>query len=222
MIRYSQPKAHAGDMIFRGENPPAGAIIDYYLGRADAQVALAVHDASGALVVALDAKKGRGLNRVVWNLRHPPVAAPARRAAADDEEGGGGGLPGPFVVPGTYTVRLTVDGRTHEQRVQVADDPRITVAPAARAEWTATLLRLGEMHRSASVLVDGARSAGAQGDVARERLRVTRELQSRIASLYRAVSASTGPLTSDQRQQMTFFDETRSRLAAQVSAGANR
>ena len=31
MIRYSNPKAHMGDMVFRGQNPPAGAIIDYYL-----------------------------------------------------------------------------------------------------------------------------------------------------------------------------------------------
>jgi hypothetical protein len=36
-IRYTNLKAHTGDMIFRGENPPNGAIIDYWLERAHAQ-----------------------------------------------------------------------------------------------------------------------------------------------------------------------------------------
>ena len=52
-IRYTNLKAHAGDMIFRGENPPNGAIVDYWLAAANTQVALTVHDASGALVQTL-------------------------------------------------------------------------------------------------------------------------------------------------------------------------
>lgn len=230
MIRFAQPKAHAGDMIFRGENPPAGAIVDYYLGRAGAQVALGVHDASGALITALEPLRTPGVNRVVWNLRHAQVAAPPRRASASDDEegGGGGGLAGPFVVPGTYIVKLVVDGRTFEQRVAVSDDPRLVVAPAARTEWTATLLRIGDLHRAVSALVDAARTAadgtgaGAAAPEARERLRIARELQTRVGSLYRAVSGHTGPLTADQRQQLQFFDETRARLAAQASPGQNR
>lgn len=31
MIRYARLLAQPGDMIFHGKNPPAGAIIDYYL-----------------------------------------------------------------------------------------------------------------------------------------------------------------------------------------------
>ncbi len=31
MIRYEGEKGHTGDMIFHGDNPPAGAVIDYYL-----------------------------------------------------------------------------------------------------------------------------------------------------------------------------------------------
>ena len=30
-IRYTNLKAHAGDLVFRGENPPNGAIMDYWL-----------------------------------------------------------------------------------------------------------------------------------------------------------------------------------------------
>ena len=217
MIRYTQPKAHAGDMVFRGENPPAGAIVDYYLGRADAQVALDVRDASGAIVTALTPTKTRGINRVIWNLRYPQVAEATRRGGDDDEEGGGGGLPGAFVVPGTYTVTLTVDGKAFTKTVQVSDDPRLTVAPAVRAEWTATLRKIGDLHRGVSQLVDAARpgATGPSADAAsRERLRVVRELQTRVATLYRAVAGATAPLTADQKKQLAFFDETRARLTS--------
>ena len=47
-IRYTNLKAHAGDLTFRGENPPNGAIVDYWLSSPSAEVALTVHDGSGA------------------------------------------------------------------------------------------------------------------------------------------------------------------------------
>ena len=38
----------------------------YNIGRADAQVALSVHDAAGTLVTTLEPLRTRGVNRVVW------------------------------------------------------------------------------------------------------------------------------------------------------------
>ena len=212
MIRYSSPKAHMGDMVFRGENPPAGAIIDYYLPNPASKVALSVHDRAGNLVQSLAPGMRRGVNRVVWNLRH--AALPAPEPAVGDEEGSGARpapVPGPFVVPGEYLVRLLVDGRVLEQRVQVSDDPRLSVPPTERQRWTETLLEIGALYREAAGLVATARAradsapAGAAGTAAREALRVARELQSRLLRLYQAVSASTGPLTADQRSQLDYF-----------------
>jgi kynureninase len=37
-----------------------------------------------------------------------------------------GGVRGPAVVPGTYTVRLTVDGKTQSQKFEVLKDPRLS------------------------------------------------------------------------------------------------
>ena len=42
-------------------------------------------------------------------------------------------LVGPMVLPGTYTAKLTVNGRTIAQPLTVVQDPRVTVSPAALA-----------------------------------------------------------------------------------------
>jgi hypothetical protein len=210
MIRYSQPKAHAGDMIFRGENPPAGAIIDYYTP-AGGDVGLTVHDRAGNLVQSLTSSPGRGVHRVIWNLRHASLPPPAAGGAEEDDARRAAPVPGPFVVPGEYLVRMRAGGRTFEQRVRVSDDPRLAVPQSEREQWTATLLDLAELYRDAtSIVVSTARAAaagpaGAAGDERRERSRIARELQARILTLYRAVGASTGPMTADQRSQHAYF-----------------
>ncbi|MCC7240736.1 MAG: hypothetical protein IT180_02330, partial [Acidobacteria bacterium] len=124
-VRSTNLKAHAGDMIFRGENPPNGAIIDYWLGAEGANVALSVHDASGGLVQTLTPTRARGVNRVVWNLRQADLPVRGGGFDDDDDRPRGANLPGPYVTPGVYTVRLAASGRTLEQRVEVSDDPRL-------------------------------------------------------------------------------------------------
>ena len=59
-----------------------------------------------------------GHNRVTWDLRHED---------AEEFEGmilWGGGVDGPRVAPGTYTVRLTVDGETQTRPAELRQDPR--------------------------------------------------------------------------------------------------
>ncbi len=143
-IRYASEKAHTGDMFFQGENPPAGAIIDYYLrsARGAGEVSLTVHDASGAQVAAVEQPgTAAGINRAVWDLRHERLPArPGARAGAR-------GPLGPLVVPGRYTVRFRAGGVTQEQPVEVREDPRVTVSAAERREWTQNLLEIAELYR---------------------------------------------------------------------------
>ncbi len=86
----------------------------------------------------------RGLNRFVWNLQwpHPEALAFSFRGAPlnyieytlpDHAIAGNTPVnqpPGPFVLPGTYEVVLTVDGKTYRQPLFVAMDPRVQVSPA--------------------------------------------------------------------------------------------
>ena len=59
----------------------------------------------------------RGLNRFVWDMRYPPVS----------------GIPGlppviinPIAAPGTYQVRLTVDGEVQTQTFEMKINPNET------------------------------------------------------------------------------------------------
>ena len=132
------------------ENPPFGAMIDYYLkSNASGPVTLEILDPAGDVVrkyssedkptpVNLDTltipaywirqpetlSTTAGMHRWIWDLRPTPPARPAGGA-------GGGGFGGfgrggaPVVLPGVYTVRLTADGESNTQPLVVKMDPRL-------------------------------------------------------------------------------------------------
>jgi hypothetical protein len=56
-----------------------------------------------------------GIHRWVWDLR--PTPAPS--------DGRGGGPGGALVLPGAYTVRLAVGGKSYTQPLRVKMDPRV-------------------------------------------------------------------------------------------------
>src|SRR6185295_18931862 len=164
-IRLVNPKAHQGDMVFRGENPPAGAIIDYFMRQSSAMNApLAIVDAAGRQVARLQAPHLAGVNRVIWNLRYDPLPpAPADQESSERALT----IPGPFVMPGEYTVRLSVGEKVYEQKLQVLQDPRIQISAGDLKLWTDALLAIGESYRGAASLVDqiAQRTGAAPSDL---------------------------------------------------------
>ena len=232
MIRYSNPKAHAGDMIFRGENPPAGAIIDYYLRDVPGgDVTVTVHTADRTEIRQLEASTDRGINRVIWDLRYPQLTVPSREAAGGAPGRDPSAPDGPFVVPGRYTVRLQVGARVHEQPLEVRADPRINVMLGVRRSWTNTLLQIGALYESTASLLgrirayeDRERDAGREPAVPgddnglMELKRVLNELQSRTLVLYNGASAHTGPLTLDQRSRIEYFADVLDQVEPQIDA----
>ena len=141
-----------------GRNPPYGAVINFRL-------AAALDTATTLLLEFLDAKNGvvrsfatkgdtvnkltvkPGLNAFNWNLRR---AAPARLAGVLLFGAPGDG--GARVVPGTYTVRLTMGTTVLTQKLEVKQDPRLDVPALAVAERdsVANLLsnRINEIHEA--------------------------------------------------------------------------
>ncbi|MFN2318039.1 MAG: hypothetical protein ABR602_15320, partial [Gemmatimonadales bacterium] len=185
-IRYRAEKGHNGDMLFRGDNPPAGAIIDFWV-RVAGDILLSYHDADGMEVARQSHRATAGLNRVTWNLSHTEPGQPVAQAPR-----------GPLVVPGLFTVRLTAGEVTAEQRLDVREDPRIEVDPAVRRAWTATLLELARLRRDAQSLATQAGAAEqaaptAGRSLAAELVRETRELTSRASRLYGEVNGRVGP-----------------------------
>ena len=133
--------------IAHGDNPPAGAILDYWLqGAPTGPITLEILDRKGGVVRSFHSddkvppvnektlvitmnwvhpaqppSAAPGMHRFVWDLRYEPP--PARGYGGFRRAGG------PWVVPGAYTVRLTVDGKTFTQPLVVKLDPRVKVPP---------------------------------------------------------------------------------------------
>ena len=201
MRRLTNTKAHTGDMLFRGENPPNGAIIDYWLkdARFSDSVAISIRDARGVEVATVAPSRRSGVNRVVWNLRLPSL--PGTPASGDDDDEGPRGAPqGRWVAPGRYTVRLRVGSATHEQPLVVSDDPRVTLTALQRSQWHAASDSIATLYRAvAQAMADAAKGSDP------ELTKTVRELQDRVGSLYGAVLRGGGPPTADQRKQMAYF-----------------
>lgn len=120
-----------GNKVFTGPNPSYGALITYYLkDKLDekASVKIEILDSKGKVVRELkENPKDKGLNRVAWDLRYERPKL--RRPPSEEETEFSGGPRGPQVLPGTYTVRLTVGDKTLEKPVEVRFDPTVRVAP---------------------------------------------------------------------------------------------
>jgi photosystem II stability/assembly factor-like uncharacterized protein len=228
-IRYRSDRAHTGNMIFEGENPPAGAIVDYWLGDEGMDVSLTVHDERGNRVAALQPSDRAGLNRVIWDLRHDVPGA------EEVEMGfGGNGLRGPWVVPGLYTVRMEAGGGVTERVVRVKEDPRIEVDPKARAEWTGTLMEITELLVASQTLAAQAEDAVErldEGEVevsdeveaeVRDLSRELDELASRTGRLLRNVEGWVGPLAADDASQKAFLEEMYETLVTEWDAVRGR
>ncbi len=171
-----------------GENPPSGVILDYYLARdASGLVTLEILDEQGQLVrrytsqdrplaELTDPQKltipsywvapfqalpaGAGMHRWVWDLhyeapralRHEfPISAVPHRTPLEPQ--------GPRALPGRYTVRLTVNGRSLTQSLVVKMNPRVrTSLPELQAQFEAE-------QKLARMMTDTARAVQRIQDV---------------------------------------------------------
>jgi len=142
-------------------NPPFGAIIYYHLSQPPkGEVKLQVYDAAGSLARTISsippAPVGRvaypdywlaspeslalptavGTNRTNWNLRYddPPGYNPDLVNQMNVAPGQVTPSPhGPMALPGTYTLKLLVDGATYAQTLVVRNDPRVGEGPTVMA-----------------------------------------------------------------------------------------
>jgi hypothetical protein len=231
-VRYRGERAHTGNMIFTGENPPAAAIIDYWIRDAGTEAALTVHDARGTLVATVAGTGHRGVNRALWDLRHSVPGASQGQAAPAG--GFGRRLQGALVVPGLYTVRLIAGGVTSEQVVRVKEDPRLEVDPLIRARWTetlqeitATLAQAQELARTAAQAARRLQAGEAQAPRAtlakvQDMDREFGELVSRLSGLRGDAEDWVGPLTEDQSSQKAFFEQMLETLRTEWQAVQGR
>jgi hypothetical protein len=116
-------KAYVGDKVFLASNPPAGAIINYYLKEeAEEGVKIIIAQPDGRKVREIAGPGKKGINRIVWDLRYP-----ARTAYAGERFGVLGPPAGPLVVPDEFTVVLEASGTEKKKTVKLSEDPRTGV-----------------------------------------------------------------------------------------------
>jgi len=120
------------------------AFINFALSGAPRDVQLQVLDGEGKVVRDLKPTPREGLNRVAWDLRHDPPRLIAMRTTPPEnphiwEEPRFRGQDtrpvthwglepaqvGPIVTPGKYTVKLTVDGRSQTEPLEIVRDPKV-------------------------------------------------------------------------------------------------
>ena len=201
-IRYSQwPDTPLPPDEPAGENPPDGAMIDYIIGADGAggqPVTLEVFD--GATLVRRYASTDTamapadignvprywirptrvlsaapGMHRFVWDLRYPEPRVLSSQYPISGTPGNTAREPrGPWVVPGTYTVRLTANGKTYSQPLVVRMDPRVKT-PAA------TLARQFTLAKGVYDDIGRTRSALDSVRALRARLRGLRDVAGRSA-----------------------------------------
>ena len=156
-----------------GENPPAGALIDYYLKtKPKGELTIEVLDAQGKVLRHLSSTHStkevqppewpdqivpndqiaadQGMNRLVWDLRmNDPAQIPGAFYSGPTPRG-------PLVPPGHYTVKLAVDGVTQTAPLTVIADPRVSNAEAAIQAKTALSMNVEQdidhLHRAVNAI----------------------------------------------------------------------
>ncbi len=139
-----------------GENPPEGAMIDYYIGAGTSGPAtLEIKDQTGEIVRSYSSAEplptpnptlaippywlrpaqklatDPGMHRFLWDLHYAPVRGEQPQYPISAVYRNTAPAPtSPWAMPGKYTVVLTVGGKSYEQPLTVVMDPRIKTSNA--------------------------------------------------------------------------------------------
>jgi photosystem II stability/assembly factor-like uncharacterized protein len=115
---------------FFAPNPPAGAVITYYLPAAVPEVRIEIADSAGKIVRTVRGPAEPGMNRTCWDLRRN---APLENAVLLPANCNGSGRAGPTVLPGNYTVTVKAgNGNVFNGRITVQPDPQFLISNADR------------------------------------------------------------------------------------------
>ncbi|HXS98187.1 MAG TPA: hypothetical protein VN736_26495 [Candidatus Limnocylindrales bacterium] len=195
-----------------GENPPAGAVVYYWLkDKPKGELTLEFLDGAGKVVHKFSSNEAprpqvtegaipeenpfrafagparapanAGMNRFIWNLRYPDATTfPGLIMWA-------GSVTGPIASPGNYQVRLTVDGKIYTQSFELKKDPRLTTTTEDYAKQLSLTLQIRDKLSQANEGVIKIREARKQLDEYAKRTDnkvvsdAAKELEKKLASV---------------------------------------
>lgn len=141
--------AFDGTDPFVGINPANGVVVHYYLPEVEKskQLELEIRDSKGTLVRSFSSEKDnsykkydggppadgilskkKGMNRFVWNMRHPLMPGVANTYIE-------GSYRGHKAIPGSYSMKLTYNDNSSETQFQVLHNPLLDVSIDQYAEY---------------------------------------------------------------------------------------
>jgi len=239
-------------------NPPAGAIIEFFLPRAARRpVTLEVFDSQRGLVRRFSSDDApqpdaaelareliprywikpprvlpsvRGMHRWVWDLRYAAPLSVSRGYPISAVPGATPQVPeGPLALPGSYVVRLTVDGRSFQTPLTLTQDPRVHASPAALVEQLQLAQRLSGLLTESSRALLTAQSEEAQlkalaaGGAAAEAVHAwqarlaqlnLKDVQGHVAGLYSEVTRADAAPTAAQVRETDTSEQALAGLLA--------
>jgi photosystem II stability/assembly factor-like uncharacterized protein len=136
-----------------GQNPPDGAVINYYLKENAKEVLLTITDSKGKLIRNYSShdtmykippvniplywirpqqilSATAGSHRFLWDMHYTPLNLPSSYPIAAIYKNTAPNETSPWIMPGTYTVKLTIDGKVFTQSLVVKIDPRVKTSTA--------------------------------------------------------------------------------------------
>jgi len=138
-----------GASVYQGDNPPTGAILDYFLAEAQqGPVTLTITNDDGEVVNTVRGSGRAGVNRATWNMTwaDPPGTVPSPFAAFF----GGSGLP---ALPGTYTATLTHDGNEMSHSFELRGDPDVALSMADYEAQFEVAMRVRDLSSTVNDLI---------------------------------------------------------------------
>ena len=131
-----------------GQNPPDGAVINYYLDKKANNISLEILDVKGTVIRSYNAtdtlykipdvnipqywirpqqllSAEAGAHRFMWDMHYTPLNVPATYPIAAIYMNTAPDFTSPWVMPGIYMARLTVNGKAYTQSFIIKMDPRV-------------------------------------------------------------------------------------------------
>ena len=197
-----------------GQNPPDGAIINYWLKSDATRVGVEILDAQGGVVRTYASDDpveplvegrntpdywirphralaaGSGFHRFVWDMHHERPAVNSFSYPISATFANTPRTPyGSWVAPGKYTVRLTVDGQSRSQPLIVKMDPRVKATAADLKLQYDTSRAIDALLRRTSAALRGIRAAAKTAQITDLDQRLSRA-SAPLGQLFGAVEAA--------------------------------
>jgi photosystem II stability/assembly factor-like uncharacterized protein len=199
-VRFQNSSEEGPKPVLVGENPPAGALIFFYLkDKPKVEVKLEFLDGAGTVIRRYSSAKTEdldeplnpedkkpekqikadaGLNRFVWDLHYEGTTHVPDYYLWEYKDGSRG----PLAVPGKYAVRLTVGGKSQTEPFELKLDPRVSVAQADLQKQFDLLMQIRDELTRVYDTVNEIQDVRAQMDGLKKRIPETVNTKSLLTS----------------------------------------